>query len=378
MEQIEIRKIDSRKDLRHFIAFANELYKGSQYYCPPLFWDEMFTFSERHNPSLEFCKFQLFGAYNSNGVMVGRICGIINPIANDHWSCKKVRFGWFDFIDDETVSKVLLDAVAQWGREHGMTTMNGPVGFTDFDHQGLLLEGFDYVSPMASLYNYPYYQRHFENYGLVKEVDWIEFLVTVPDELSERLLRLNDIASQRHHLHVVRGISKKDAIKRYGHQAMEVIDKAYSQLYNFQPLTQKQKDYYVNMYFPMINFDFVTLIVNEKDEVVGVGAGMPDITRVLQKIDGKLLPFGWATLLKALNAKRINHFNMLLIGIRPDYQNMGVNTMFFVDQLKSLKKYGVKTIETTAILETNKKNIANWMLFEHKIHKRRRAYIKEL
>ena len=374
---IEIQKVQSSADLRRFIRFANQLYADSPFYCPPLFIDELQTFNKKKNPSLEFCDFQCFLAYK-NGEIVGRICALINPVANEHWNCKKVRFGWADFVDDLEVSKALFDAVKEWGKERGMEQMNGPVGFTDFDHQGLLLEGFEYVCPMASLYNYPYYQKHFETYGLTKEADWVEYLVKTPTEVPERLARISEISKTRYKLHVVKDMPRKEIIKRYGEQAINTIDTAYSVLYNYQPLTKKQKEYYVNMYFPLLNFDFCTFVVNEKDEVVGAGVGMPDITKALQKCQGKLFPFGWYHILKALKAKRFTHFNLLLIAVRPDYRNTGVDAIFFAEQIPMALKYGMQTTETTAILETNNSNRANWERFEYTIHKRRRAYIKDL
>ena len=284
----------------------------------------------------------------------------------------------FDFIDDYEVSRALLDAAADWGRQHGMTAMNGPVGFTDFDHQGLLLEGYDYVSPMASLYNYPYYVDHFDRYGLVKEADWIEFLVSTPHQIPEKMERVAKIVMEKYKIRIDKVRTVKELKEKYGYSYFDVIDAAYQPLYNFQPLTQRQKEYYAEMYFPLINFDFITIAINEHDEIVGVGIGMPDISKALQETRGKLFPFGWIKLLKALKAKQMDTFNLLLIAVRPDYQNKGVNALFFYDQIPYFQKYGIKYTETTAILEENSKNQANFAYFETKQHKRRRAYIKSL
>ena len=374
---VEIRKINSRKELKKFIEFANELYKDCPYYCPPLFFDEMNCFNPENNPALEVCEYQLWMAYRDRKP-VGRIAGIINRRANEKWGYKHVRFGWFDFIDDVEVSKALLDTVAAWGKERGMDELNGPVGFTDFDHEGLLLEGYEYLAPMASLYNYPYYVKHVEAYGLVKEADWIELQVYPPQGCPERLDRIAEIVKQRSHVRVDKVKNSRELVRKYGIQYMDVIDEAYQKLYNFQPMTEKQKNYYKNMYFPILNFDFVTLVVNEKDEIVGVGLGMPDISNALRKCRGHLFPFGWYHILKALKAKHMEVFNLLLIAVRPDYQNTGVNALFFQDQIPRMNKYGIKILETTCILETNTKNIANFTQFDHKQHKRRRAYIKSI
>ncbi len=374
---LEIREINSRRELKQFIEFANELYSDCPYYCPPLFFDEMNCFDPKHNPALEVCEYQLWMAYR-DGKAVGRIAGLINRRANEKWNYKHVRFGWFDFIDDQEVSKALLDVVVAWGKARGMDALNGPVGFTDFDHEGLLLEGYEYLAPMASLYNYPYYVKHMEAYGLVKEADWIELQVYPPQGCPERLDRIAEIVKQRSHVRVDKVKNSRELVRKYGIQYMDVIDEAYQKLYNFQPMTDKQKNYYKNMYFPILNFDFVTLVVNEKDEIVGVGLGMPDISNALRKCRGHLFPFGWYHILKALKAKHMEVFNLLLIAVRPDYQNTGVNALFFQDQIPRMNRYGIKILETTSILETNTKNISNFTQFDHKQHKRRRAYIKSI
>ena len=374
---LEVREINTKRELKKFIEFANDLYRDCPYYCPPLFFDEMNCFNATTNPALEVCEYQLWMAYR-DGKPVGRIAGIINRRANETWNCKHVRFGWFDFEDDFEVSKALLDTVAAWGKARGMDALNGPVGFTDFDHEGLLLEGYDYPAVMASLYNYPYYVKHIDAYGLSKEADWIEIQVYPPKTVPERLDRIAEIVKQRSHVRVDKVKNSRELVRKYGIQYMDVIDEAYQKLYNFQPMTDAQKNYYKNMYFPLLNFDFVTLVVNEQDEIVGVGLGMPDISDALRKCGGHLLPFGWYHLLKALRAKKMKSFSLLLIAVRPDYQGTGVNALFFQDQIPRMANYDIQILETTNILETNAKNIANFTQFDHKVHKHHRAYIKEI
>ena len=374
---VEIREIGTKRELKHFIQFANDLYRDCPYYCPPLFFDEMNCFNAETNPALEVSDYQLWMAYR-DGKPVGRIAGIINHRANEKWNVKHVRFGWFDFIDDLEVSKALLDTVAAWGKERGMDALNGPVGFTDFDHEGLLLEGYDYLAPMASLYNYPYYVKHVDAYGLTKEADWIEIQVYPPYVVPERLDRIAEAVKQRSHVRVDKVKNSRELERKYGIEYMDVIDTAYQKLYNFQPMTDAQKNYYKRMYFPILNFDFVTIVVNEKDEIVGVGLGGRGISEAMRKCGGKLFPFGWYHLLKALKAKKIEHFDMLLIAVRPDYQDKGINALFFQDWIPYIAKYGIKRMETTSILETNTKNQANFTQFDHKQHKRRRAYIKPI
>jgi GNAT superfamily N-acetyltransferase len=374
---VEIRKIGTKRELEKFIQFANDLYADCPYYCPPLFYDEMNCFDAEKNPALEVCEYQLWMAYR-DGQPVGRIAGIINRKANEKWNTKHVRFGWFDFIDDLEVSKALLDTVVTWGKERGMDGLNGPVGFTDFDHEGLLLEGYEYLAVMASLYNYPYYVKHVEAYGLTKEADWIELQVFPPKTVPERIERLAEMVKQRYHVHTVKVKNSRELVKRFGIEYMDVIDAAYQKLYNFQPMTVKQKNYYKDMYFQFLNFDFVTLVVNEKEELVGVGLGMPDIAPALRKCGGKLFPLGWYYLLKALKAKQMESFSFLLIAVRPDYQDKGVNALFLQDQIPLINQYGIRKLETTSMLETNTKVLSFFMQFDHKQHKRHRAYIKAI
>jgi GNAT superfamily N-acetyltransferase len=374
---VEIRKIQTKRELKQFIQFANDLYADCPYYCPPLFFDEMNCFNPEKNPALEVCEFQLWMAYR-DGKPVGRVAGIINHRANEKWGVKKVRFGWFDFIDDLEVSRALLDTVVAWGKVHGMDELNGPVGFTDFDHEGLLLEGYEYLAVMASLYNYPYYVKHVDAYGLTKEVDWIEMQVYPPLEWTERLDRIAKIVKERSNVHIVKVKNSRELVKRFGISYMDIIDQAYQKLYNFQPMTEKQKNYYKNMYFPLLNFDFVTLIANENEELVGVGLGMPDIAEALRKCGGKLFPFGWYHLLKALKAKKMYSFCFLLIAVRPDYQDRGLNVLCLEDQIPRFDTYGIRKLETTNMLETNTKIISYFTQFPHKQHKRHRAYIKKI
>lgn len=374
---VTIKEIHTRRELREFIEFANRLYKDCPYYCPPLFFDEMNCFDAEKNPALEVCDYQLWMAYR-DGQAVGRVAGIINHRANEKWGYKHVRFGWFDFVDDREVSKALLDTVVAWGKERGMDALNGPVGFTDFDHEGLLLEGYDYLAVMASLYNYPYYVKHVEAYGLVKEADWVELQVFPPKECPQRIERIAEIVKQRSKVHVEKVKNSRELVKRFGISYMDVIDEAYQKLYNFQPMTDKQKHYYKDIYFPILNFDFVTLVVNEEGELVGVGLGMPDIAPALRRCGGKLLPFGWYHLLKALKAKKMESFSFLLIAVRPDYQNMGINALFLQDQIPIINRYGIRKLETTNMLETNSKVIDFFTQFDHQVHKRHRAYIKPL
>lgn len=375
--KVEIKQVTRKKDLLRFVKFGNNFYKDCENFCPALLMDELNTFNPKKNPAFEVCESIQLMAY-INGKPVGRIAGIINHEANHRWGVKHVRFGWMDFINDPEVSRALLDAVAEWGRSKGMDGLNGPVGFTDFDHQGLLIEGYDYLAPMASLYNYPYYEKHMDDYGLVKENDWIEMQIYPPKELPERFGRMAKIVEQRTKVRVDKVKNTKELVKKYGISYMDVIDFAYQKLYNFQPLTDRQKKLYCDMYFPLLNFDFVTLVVNEGNEVVGLGVGMPDISKALRKCNGKLFPFGWYHILKALKSDHYEAFDLLIIAVRPDYQDRGINAVIIADQHPYFVKYGIQRVETTAIMETNFKNLSHWEAFPHKYHKRRRAYLKKI
>lgn len=375
---IEIVPVKTRLQEMTFVRFANKMYEDCPYYTPCLEFDDINTFRHRKNPALDHSEFVRFLAYK-DGRVVGRICGIINHLANKKWNVKKCRFGWFDFEDDFEISERLLNAVADWGRSKGMELLNGPVGFTDFDHEGLLLEGYDYYAPMASLYNFPYYVKHYERLGFTKEADWIEMQYTTPTEVPERFRKVAEMLTERLGVRVDKVRSVKELKQKYGMTYFDVLDSAYQKLYNFQPLTERQKHYYTNMYFPLLNFDFVTIIVNRQNEIVGVGLGMPDISKELKETNGKVLPFGWIKLLKAFRRKKFDVLDLLLIAVREDYQNTGINALFFNDMIPYFIKYGVKYAESTSVLETNFKMLSQFNKhFEYKQHKRRRAYIRNI
>lgn len=375
---IILQEVKTKWQQYKFAKFGNDLYKDCEEFCPHLLLDEMNTFNPAKDPSYDVCESVQYLAYR-DGHIVGRVAGIINRVANERWGVKKVRFGWIDFIDDYEVSRALLDAVAAWGKSKGMNQLNGPVGFTDWDYEGLLIEGFEYLAPMASLYNFPYYEKHMEAYGLTKENDWIEIQITDPQcDTPERVLRIDKLVRERYHLRVDKVHSAKELERKYGMEYMDMLDESYQKLYNFQPMTPRQKEHYKNTYFPLLNFDFVTIVVNDKNEIVGVGLGMPDISQALRRCKGRLFPFGWIGVLRALKAKKMDAFDLLLIGVRPDYQGLGVNAVIIAEQHPYYRKYGIKRVETTSIMETNTRNIANFLMFPHKQHKRRRAYKKTI
>ena len=244
---ITIKQVTTQKQLKQFVQFGIDLYKDNPYFCPPLVFDEINTFNPKKNPAHEVCEFVNYLAYKDKQI-VGRITGIINYSANKKWEKDRLRFGWFDFVNDFEVSAALLDAVKAWGKSKGMNEMNGPVGFTDFDHQGLVIEGFEYSAPMASLYNYPYYIEHFTRYGLTKEMDWIEFQIQSPRVLPEKMERVSKIVKEKYQLKVEKVKNTKELRNKFGYAYFDVIDLAYQPLYNYQPLTERQKKYYCDMF----------------------------------------------------------------------------------------------------------------------------------
>lgn len=374
---IVIKKISTNKDLKKFIRFNYELYKDNPYSVPDLYDDMIKTFTNK-NAAFEFCEIAFFLAYK-NGEIVGRIAGIINSKANKTWGEQKVRFGWIDFINDEEVSALLLKAVEDWGKEQGMNTIHGPLGFTDFDAEGMLVDGFDELSTMASIYNYPYYPKHLEKLGYVKDVDWIEFKIFIPDEIPDKHRRISEIVMKKYNLEIKKFTSSKQLASQYGQKIFDLMNEAYQHLYGYTALTQKQIDQYVKMYLPIVDLRMITLIVDENSELVAVGLSMPSLSRALQKAKGKLFPFGWYHLLKALFfKKRAKMLDLLLIAVKPEYQNKGVNALLFYDLIPIYKKLGFEYAETNPELELNDKVQAQWSYFKTENHKRRRAFTKKL
>lgn len=374
MSDIIIKEVKTNKDLDRFIQFNYDLYKGNPYAVPELYIDLKATFSPKKNAALEFCDFQLFTA-ERDGKTVGRVAAIINNRANEAWNTLNVRFGWIDFIDDYDVSSKLLDTVAEWGKARGMNNMQGPMGFIDFDREGMLIEGFDKIGTMSTHYNYPYYPEHMQRYGMEKEIDWIERLVQEPEKVPEKFARIAEIAAKRSNLHVKKLKSMKEVHEKgYGKKIFDLINESYSPLFGYSRLTEKQIQQLVNTYLHLIDLRMQTLVMNEDEELVGVGLSMPSIVKALQKSGGKLFPFGWWHLLKSLKWKHEECVELLLIAVRPDYQGKGVNALLFNDLIPIYGKMGFKWAETNPQLEDNYQSAAQWEYLSPKIVKRRRCF----
>ena len=374
---ITIKEVKTKEDLKLFIRFNYELYKNNPYSVPDLYDDMLNTFSHEKNPAFEFCEAIYFLAYKNNEI-VGRIAGIINHRANDTWKTNQVRFGWIDFIDDESVSEALLQAVADWGKKKGMNQLVGPMGFTDFDAEGMLVEGFDQLSTMATIYNYSYYPQHLEELGFKKEVDWVEYKIFIPEQVPEKHKRISDLVQRKYNLRIVKCKTAKE-ISKYGPAIFDLLNEAYSPLFGFSALSPKQIAHYTKEFLPILDLRMVTMVLDAEDQVVAVGISMPSLSEVLQKSKGKLLPFGWYHFLKTLFFKRYpKMLDLLLVAVKPEYQNKGVNALVFCDLIPVYQKIGFEYAESNPELELNGKVQAQWEYFKTEQHKRRRAYKKDI
>ena len=374
---VTIKPVKTRKELKQFIRFNYELYKENPYSVPDLYEDMLGTFDPKRNAAFEFCEAEYFLALR-DGEIVGRVAAIINNRANEKWDVKAVRFGWIDFIDDIEVSKTLLDTVEKWGREHGMSEIQGPLGFTDFDAEGMLIEGFDRISTMATIYNYPYYPVHMEQLGYEKEADWIELLIKVPDEVPDKIKRIAGMVAKRFELKAEKLSSNRELERKYGQDIFDLVNKCYAPLYGYSPLSSKQIEQYIKMYLPLVDRRMITLITEKSGKLVGVGVSIASLAVALQKAKGRLFPFGWFHILKALFVKRPTRLDFLIVAIDPEFQGKGVNAMIINEILPNYIKMGFKDVESNPELENNNKVQAQWEMFEREQHKRRRAYKKML
>lgn len=372
---VEIKKVSTKKELKRFIRFNYEFYKDNPYSVPDLYDDMLNTFSPEKNAAFEFCEADYFLAYDEAGKTVGRVAAIINHRANEAWNKKVVRFGWIDFTDDMEVSRALIGAVKDWGRERGMEEIEGPLGFTDMDAEGMLVEGFDQLSTMATIYNHPYYPVHMEGLGLEKSADWVEMKIYIPDAIPEKHRRISDIIARKYGLHIRKVTSKKEIMRSgLAHDIFRLINEAYAPLFNISKMTDRQIDQYVRMYVPVLDLRMVTIVENEAKEIVAVGISMASLSRALQKAKGRLLPFGWFHLLKALMWKRPKVLDLLLVAVRPDYQGKGVNALLFTDLIPVYQQLGFEYAESNPELEVNDKVQSQWQYFKTEQHKRRRCF----
>ena len=382
MASVIIRKVESKRDLRTFIDFHYDLYKGNEYDAPPLFSDELTTLSKDKNAAFEFCEAEYFLAYKDDQ-LVGRVAAIINYKANKRWERKSVRFGWIDFVDDLEVSAALLKAVEDYGRSKGMEEVIGPLGFTDFDPEGMLTHGFEELNTMATIYNYPYYPQHMERLGgWVKDNDYVEYKVFVPEKVPEKMTKIAETIQKRYNIQV-RTLTKKEIFEGgMGKKIFDVINETFKDLYGYSELSDKQINQYVKMYLPFADLDLIPVAEDwstEDHKVVGVGITIPSLTRALQKCRrGRLLPFGWWHILRALKMHKTNIVDLEMIGVLPEYRPKGVNALMFYHLIPWYNKYGIEWGETQVEMETNHLVQGQWTYFNSINHKRRRCYKKEI
>ena len=372
---VEIKEVLTKQDLWKWVWFPNKLYRESPYFVPFLENDEFETFSSNKNPAYEFCETKLFLAYQG-GKIVGRIAGLINHAYNKKWNKTAIRFTRFDFIDDFAVSCALFDKVVAWGKEKGCAQIMGPIGFTDLDHEGMLVEGFDKLNMSITFYNHPYYLVHMEKLGLEKDIDWIEYKIFVPEEVSPQIKKISDALAQKGKYRVVTYTDRKLLYKE-AFEAFKLIDLAYSKLYGTVPLTETIIKSTIDSYIPLVNLDYICAIKDIEDKIVGFGIMVPSIAKALKKSNGKMYPFGIVRMLGALRGKN-DTLEMFLVAVDPTLQTQGLPALLIDALLKKLIQNGVKYCETGPMLETNTKIHSLWRHFEKEQHKRRRCFVKQI
>lgn len=382
MSDVIIKKVSNRREMKAFVRFNYELYKDCPYAVPDLLEDTLDTFNPRKNAAFDFCEADCFLALRE-GKIVGRIAAIINHKANRTWGTNNARFGWIDFVDDEEVSRALLEAAEKWGRDHGCDKLTGPLGFTDMDPEGMLTGGYDQLSTMSTTYNYPYYPKHMERLGYVKEVDWVERKILTPEKdrpaHMDKYFRVAEMSAKRYNLHI-RKFKNAREIRQGGwaQKIFDVVNKAYAPLYGYSEMTPKQIEQYVREYMPFLDMRLVTTVEDADGRIVAMGVGMPSLSRAIQKAHARLFPFGWIHLAKALYFKHADIVDLLLVAVLPEYQNKGVNAMLFADLIPVCQQMGFKFGETHPQLETNEKSQGQWAYLDAEIHKRRRCWQKPL
>lgn len=371
---VTINEVTNRKQLNAFIDLPYRLYKGHPYFVPPLRFDEKATLQRDKNPAFDYCEAKYWLACR-DGQVVGRVAGIVNNAYIQKWKNRYMRFGWIDFEEDEEIAKSLLGQVEAWAKEKGMTAVHGPLGFTDLDHEGMLIEGFDQMGTLAAIYNYPFYPVFLEKLGYSKDVDWVEYKIKVPSSMPEKVVKMADIVQRRLGLKVILARSAKEILP-YASAIFELINSSYSDLFGVVPLTKKQIEYYTKQYFSFIRTDFVSLITDKEDKMAAFAITMPSLSVALQKANGSLFPFGFIHILKALKKNTIG--DMYLVAVRKDLQGKGVIALLMHELTKSYIKNGIEYAESNHELESNIQVQSFWEHYDARQHKRRRCFIKHL
>ena len=383
MGRIDVVKLGSKRELHDFIRVPYHIYEGCPQYVPDLESSICDLFDPQKNPAFEFSHIQPFVAYSlgddeSSKTPVGRIVGIINRKANERWQTRHVRFALIEFVDDEEVSRALVDAVAQWGRSFGMDAIEGPMGITDFDKEGMLVEDFNLTGTMNTIYNPAYYPRHMEALGFRKAVDWLQVRIQVPQEVPARYARTAQYAREQIGLRVIK-LTNSDIIKGgYGKKVFDLLNTAYHSIFGFSELSERQVNDFLDKYLKLIDKKLIPVVVNDQEEIVGVAITMGCLSQAMQKAKGRLWPIGWWHLLKAMKWQREESAEMLLVAVRPDYQGLGVNALFFDDLIPIYNQYGFRWAETGPQLEDNVRELSQWKPLNPEFVKRRRCFIKEI
>ena len=376
MGKVCVRKVTTKKDLNSFVKFPLELYSGTEQFVPEMASDVRSSFDPEKNHGLSFTEVQAFIA-EIDGKTVGRIAGIINKRANQKWQSNVVRFGYVDFIDDIEVSKALLDTVVEWGKERGMDEIQGPLGITDFDKEGMLLEDFDRMGSMIDIYNHPYYPKHMELHGYEKVVDWVQIRVEIPKEVPAKYARVARLSKEMYGLKVKK-VTKQEMYDGEGRRLFELMNAAYAPLFGYSSFTPRQIDFFLKMYLPLADMDLIPIVENDKGEMVAAAVTMASMSHALRKSKGRLFPLGWWHLLKALKVKHEDTVNLMLIAVHPDMQGLGVNALIFDDLIPIYNKKGYKYAETGPQLEYNVKELSQWTPLNPETLKRRRCFGKKI
>ena len=377
MSKIDVVKVGCKREMDDFIRLPYRIYENCAQYVPDLEGEIRNLFDEKKNPAFTFSQIQPFVAYR-DGVCVGRIVGIINNKANERWKTQNVRFSMIEFEDDLDVSKALIEAVSQWGKSLGMDTIHGPLGITDFDKEGMLVEDFHLMGSMNTVYNLDYYPRHMEALGFEKEVDWVQIRINIPQEIPARYARTAQYAREQIGLRVEKLNRNAKDLQIYVRKVFELFNEAYASIFGFSEISKEQTDLFLDKYISLIDFNLIPIVLNDKDEIVGVAVTMGSLSKAMRKANGKLWPFGWWPLLKALKWRPEDNAEMLLVAVRPDYQGLGVNALFFDDLIPIYNKYGFRWAETGPQLEDNVRELTQWKPLQPEYVKRRRCYTRSL
>lgn len=376
---VRVEAVQGKKQIKKFSRFKNRLYRDNKYAVPNLERGEMATLDPERNPAMDFCDMQCFLAYDERGEIVGRICAMINHKSNEKMCQSYGRFGFFDFIEDIEVARALLTAAENWVKERGMTAIQGPLGFTNMDEEGILIEGFEELGTQNTLYNYPYYGEYMDALGYKKEADWIEMLLDIPDQVQPRFVKYSKIVKERYSLQSLKPRSAKEMIEKgWAQEFFELVNREYDKLYGYTTMTERQIARYIKMYASVIRLDLVCLVADSDGKIVGCGITLPSLSRALQKSRGRMFPFGWYHIMRALRSKRTEIVDLTLIAVDSNFKNKGVTSIIMNDVIEGMVKRGTKFAETNPELETNTTIHSQWDDFTKRQHKRRRSYLKEL